>query len=181
MLLKKKRRASRLRSNPVHSQYNVALESKSMKDAWGQEEKGTTEDEMAGWHHQLDGREFEWTPGVGDGQGGLVCYNSCGRKELDTTERLSWTELKDAPTLRPQKDLRHCFPDAFSEKKVSKNLNGVTSHTHEGGWEQWCRWQPQRWLWPATAKSQWQASSAASCVREALGAFTIPVQVANTT
>ena len=61
---------------------------------WGQEEKGTTEEEMAGWHHQLDGREFEWTPGVGDGQGGLVCYSSWDRKESDTTERLNWTELK---------------------------------------------------------------------------------------
>ena len=60
---------------------------------WGQEEKGTTEDEMAGWHHWLDGRESQWTPGVGDGQGGLVCCNSWGRKESDTTERLNWTEL----------------------------------------------------------------------------------------
>ena len=59
----------------------------------GQEEKGTTEDEMAGWHHWLDGRESEWTLGVGDGQGGLACYNSWGRKESDTTERLNWTEL----------------------------------------------------------------------------------------
>ena len=59
----------------------------------GQEEKGTTEDEMAGWHHWLDGQEFGWTPGVGDGQGGLVCCDSWGRKELDTTERLNWTEL----------------------------------------------------------------------------------------
>ena len=59
---------------------------------WRQEEKGMTEDEMAGWHHWLDGREFEWTPGVGDGQGGLACCNSWGRKELDTTERLNWTE-----------------------------------------------------------------------------------------
>ena len=59
---------------------------------WGQEEKGTTEDEMAGWHHWLDGHEFEWTPGVGDGQGGLACHDSWGRKELDTTERLNWTE-----------------------------------------------------------------------------------------
>ena len=61
---------------------------------WGQEEKGTTEDEMAGWHHQLDGRESEWTPGVGDGQGGLGCCNSWFRKESDMTERLNWTELK---------------------------------------------------------------------------------------
>jgi len=60
---------------------------------WGQEEKGTTEDEMAGWHHRFDGRGFEWIPGVSDGQGGLACCDSWGRKELDTTERLNWTEL----------------------------------------------------------------------------------------
>ena len=60
---------------------------------WGQEEKGTTEDEMAGWHHGLDGHESEWTPGVGDGQGGLACCDSWGHKELDRTERLNWTEL----------------------------------------------------------------------------------------
>ena len=60
---------------------------------WGQEEKGTTKDEMAGGHHWLDGREFEWTPGVGDGQGGLACCNSWGHKELDMTEWLNWTEL----------------------------------------------------------------------------------------
>ena len=57
---------------------------------WGHEEKGTTADEMAGWHHQLNGREFEWIPGVGDGQGGLTCCNSWGHKESDTTERLNW-------------------------------------------------------------------------------------------
>ena len=59
---------------------------------WGQEEKGTTEDEMAGWHHRLDGQEFGWTPGVGDGQGGLVCCNSWDHTESDTTEWLNWTE-----------------------------------------------------------------------------------------
>ena len=57
---------------------------------WGQVEKGTTEDEMAGWHHRLDGCEFEWTLGVGDGQGGLACFNLWGRKESDTTEWLNW-------------------------------------------------------------------------------------------
>ena len=60
---------------------------------WGQEEKGTTEDEMVGWHHRLNGHGFGWTPGVGDGQGGLVCCGSWSRKELDTTKRLNWTEL----------------------------------------------------------------------------------------
>ena len=59
---------------------------------WRQEEKRTTEDEMAGWHHWLYGHEFEWTLGVGDGQGGLACCNSWGREEFDTTERLNWTE-----------------------------------------------------------------------------------------
>ena len=52
-----------------------------------------TEDEMAGWHHGLNGHEFEWTPGNGDGQGGLACCDSWGRKESDTTERLNWSEL----------------------------------------------------------------------------------------
>ena len=59
---------------------------------WGQKEKGMAKDEMAGWHHQLDGHEFGWTPGVGDGQGGLACYDSQDRKESDTTEWLNWTE-----------------------------------------------------------------------------------------
>ena len=58
---------------------------------WGQEEKGMTEDEMAGWHHRLNGHESGWTLGVGDGQGGLACCNSWGSKESDMTERLIWT------------------------------------------------------------------------------------------
>ena len=64
----------------------------------GQEEKGTTEDKMAGWYHRLNAHEFGWTPGVGDGQGGLVCCDSWVCKESDTTEWLNWTELnwKDA-------------------------------------------------------------------------------------
>ena len=59
---------------------------------WGQEEKGMTEDEMAGWHHRLDGLKFAWTLGVGDGQGGLACYGSWGHKESEMTERLNWTD-----------------------------------------------------------------------------------------
>ena len=60
---------------------------------WGQEEKGTTKDEMVGWHHLLNGHEFEQTPGDGDGQGSLVCCSPWGRKELDMTEWLNWTEI----------------------------------------------------------------------------------------
>ena len=56
--------------------------------SWGQEEKGTTEDEMAGWHHRLDGHEFEYSPGVGEEQGGEVCCDSWGPKESGRTERL---------------------------------------------------------------------------------------------
>ena len=57
---------------------------------WRQE-KEMTEDEMVGWHHQLNGHEFEQGPGVGDGQGGLACCSPSGCKESDTTERLNWT------------------------------------------------------------------------------------------
>ena len=60
---------------------------------WGQEEKGMTEDKMVGWHHRLNGQGFGWTLGVGDGQGGLACWGSWGRKVLDMTEQLNWTEL----------------------------------------------------------------------------------------
>ena len=60
---------------------------------WGQEKKWMTEDEMVGWHHRLNGHEFGWSLGVGDGQGGLACCGSRGRKELDTTERLNWTDM----------------------------------------------------------------------------------------
>ena len=64
---------------------------------WGQEEKGMTEDEMVGWHHRLDRHGFRWTPGVADGQGGLACCDSWGRKESDTTEQLNWTDWGSGP------------------------------------------------------------------------------------
>ena len=63
---------------------------------WRQEEKGTTEDEVVGWHHQLEGHEFEQAPGVGDGQGSLVCCSPWGHKDSDMTEQLNW--LTDAVT-----------------------------------------------------------------------------------
>ena len=74
------------------SAYSLEKDPDPGKD-WGQEEKGTTEDEMVGWYHQFNGHAFGWTPGVGDTQWGLGCCGSWSCKELDTTERLNWTEL----------------------------------------------------------------------------------------
>ena len=71
----------------------IGIDSDAGRD-WGQEEKGMTENEIAGWHHRLDGHEFAWTLGVGDGQAGLACCDSWGCKESDMTEQLNWTELK---------------------------------------------------------------------------------------
>ena len=75
----------------------IGKDSDAGKDE-GQEEKGKTEDEMVGWHHLLNGHEFGWTLGIGDGQGGLVCCYSQDHKESDTTEQLNWTELNWAYT-----------------------------------------------------------------------------------
>ena len=62
---------------------------------WRQEEKGTPEDEMVGWHHWLDGQQFGQVSGVGDGHGGLMCCSPRGHRESDTTEKLNWTELNE--------------------------------------------------------------------------------------
>ena len=85
----------------------------------GQEEKGTTEDEMAGWHHQLDGHESEWTPGVGDGQGGLACCDSSGSQRVGhdwatqlVTDRLSM--LHAVPCALEALCLSLCLFDSFS-------------------------------------------------------------------
>ena len=83
------------------------------RNDWGWKEEGMTEDEMAGWHHRLNGHEFEWTPGFGDGQGGLACCNSWGRKELDMTELPNWTELKYTVTI-----MGHCM-SYFATNKMS--------------------------------------------------------------
>ena len=78
---------------PHATSWLIGKDSDAGRD-WGQEEKGMTEDEMAGWHHWLEGHEFEWTPGVGNRLGGLACCDSWGCKELNTTEWLNWTELR---------------------------------------------------------------------------------------
>ena len=75
---------------PPHAKsWLIGKDSDAGRD-WGHEEKGTTEDEMAGWHHWLNGHESESTPGVDDGQGVLVCCNSWGREKSDMTEQLNW-------------------------------------------------------------------------------------------
>ena len=82
---------------------------------WGQEEKGMTEDEMAGWHHRLEGHEYESILGVGDGQGGLECCDSWGCKGSDMIERLNWTDtLKAQNSLAWDMCLFVCFCFCFS-------------------------------------------------------------------
>ena len=77
-----------------------SLEKTLMLGGIGGRRRRGGQDEMARWHHRLDGREFEWTPVVGDGQGGLACFDSWGHKESDTTERLNWTELTEPNVAR---------------------------------------------------------------------------------
>ena len=101
---------------------------------WKQEEKGTPEDEMAGWHHCLDGHEFEWTLGVGDGQGGLACCNSWGHKESDTTERLNWY-WEHEPRASPSKNyqLLECksLHTENKRKHLCWTLHWVSVHVAE--------------------------------------------------
>ena len=108
---------------PPHAKsWLIGKDSDAWRD-WGQEEKGTTEDEMAGWHHRLDGHEFEWSPGDCDGQGGLACCNSWGRKESDTTERLNWTEQQGLAhiMLIELQDLEKC--DRLENSKWFQKMN----------------------------------------------------------
>ena len=91
----------------------------------GQEEKGTTEDEMAGWHHQLDGLEFGWTLGVGDGQAGLACCSSWGHKESDRTEWLNWTELNLARLIKKKRE-KNQINKIRNEKEEATTDNAET-------------------------------------------------------
>ena len=80
-------------SSPIQQKNWLTEKDPDAEKDWRWEEKGMTEDEMVGWHHQLDGHEFEQVLGVGDGLGGLACCSPWGRKESDMTEQLNWTEV----------------------------------------------------------------------------------------
>ena len=107
---------------------------------WGQEENGTTEDEMVGWHHQLDGHGFGWTRDlVMDREAWCAACGSRGRKKSDTTERLNWTVIKKTPNLKKSAkmlqsrlilcDLIHCSPPGSSVHEDSPDKNtGVGCH-----------------------------------------------------
>ena len=84
---------------------------------WRQEVKGTTEDEVVGWHNRLDGHDFEQAPGVGDGQGSPACCSSWGGKELDSTEQVNWTDsLSEQKTSK----VKWHIPQSFQKKKKSQ-------------------------------------------------------------
>ena len=111
---------------PPHAKsWLIGKDSDAGRD-WGQEEKGTTEDEMAGWHHWLDGRESEWTPGVGYGQGDLACCNSWGWKESDKTELLNWTDppVKQESKLRKKDSMRSRKHKSQSQKRSESDSQG---------------------------------------------------------
>ena len=91
--------------SPHAKSWLVGKDSDAGRD-WGQAEKGTTEDEMAGWHHWLNGCEFGWTPGDGDGQGGLVCCDSWGRRVGH--DWLNWTEVNVTFSVHPMVSFPCC-------------------------------------------------------------------------
>ena len=104
---------------PTHAKsWLIGKDSDAGRD-WGQEEKG---------HHQLDGHEFEWSLGVGDGQGGLACCNSWGCKESDTTEQLNWTELNTNTELISISPTHVFVMEPISS--VSLFCLSINTHTH---------------------------------------------------
>ena len=110
---------------------------------WGQEEKGATEDEMAGCHHWLDGRVSGWTPGVGDGRGGLACCDLWDRRESDTTEWLSWTELMEFTTYwRKGVNLIRTFTECLKPTNMIKFQMNDQSFAKLKGFVSW--W-PRSW------------------------------------
>ena len=110
---------------------------------WRQEEKGTTEDDMVVWHHQLNGHEFEQAPGVDDGQGSLACCSSWGHKEMTMTERLNWNELQASQV-------------ALMVKNLPANARDIKDHFRSFGWEDPLEgpWQPTPMFLPGECHGQ---------------------------
>ena len=117
---------------PQAKSWLIGKDSDAGRDC-GQEEKGMTADEMAGWHHWHNGHGSEWIPGVGDGQGGLACCDSWGLKESDTTEQLNWTELSTSTFslllhrwMHQLPSNSHCYASALSSQ------SGITNPCSDG-------------------------------------------------
>ena len=129
---------------PLHAKsWLIGKDSDAGRD-WGQEEKGTTEDEMAGWRHWLNGHESEWTPGVGDGQGGLVCCDSWGCKGSDTTKWLDWTELNWC-------SFYACFLEGFYHKWTLNFVKGFLGIC----WDNLVFWSFNLLMWCITLIDLW--------------------------
>ena len=111
---------------------------------WRQEEKGTTEDEMVGWHHRLKGHESEWKPGVGDGTGGLACCSSWGHKESDITERLNSTEPDAQGGSPPRCMILDFCIWCYSSHKVTWSMNECLIAVEAGHDEDYLV-QPRSW------------------------------------
>ena len=102
---------------------------------WERLKAGGKEDEMVGWHHRPDGHEFEWTPGVGDGQGGLVCCDLWGRKESDTTEQLNWTKYNQESWLRGREEYQSQQRKQYRQKSERRGIwRFYTSWFKDGRW-----------------------------------------------
>ena len=98
---------------------------------WGQEEKGTPENETVGWHHWVNGHGFGWTPAAGDGQWGLARYGSWGHKDSDMTERLNWAELNWRTTCGPRfigNPTYFCSKTAHLNHLQTTYLDGSNKH-----------------------------------------------------
>ena len=120
---------------PPHAKsWLIGKDSDAGRD-WGQEKKRTTEDEMAGWHHWLNGCESGWTPGVGDGQVGLACCDSWGCKESDMTEWLNWTELMTVWSQIRSLQFSMSWESSFLAAWTIKRLLVIWIPTDQNQWE----------------------------------------------
>ena len=129
---------------PPDKNWLIEKDSDAGKD-WRQEEKGITQDGMVGWHHQLNGYELKQDPGVGDGQGSLVCCGPWCHKELDTTDWLKWTELslKNFAFLTFQETSKKStllkiyiiMIIDFSEQEVVSILHNLAKHMYARSWD----------------------------------------------